>query len=78
MLFFIMMSVTNKPFMLSMVMIHVVKPVKPVLNVVKLGVMKLSVAMLNGIIIGAILLSGVMIRVLRLNVVMLNCKASLY
>jgi hypothetical protein len=54
----VMQSVTNKPFMLSVVM----------LNFVMLGVVMLSVIMLNFVMLCAVMLNVVIIAVIMLNV----------
>jgi hypothetical protein len=60
-----MLSVTYKPFMLSVIM----------LNVILLSVIKLSVIMLNVVILSAIMLSAIMLSVIMLSDIRLSVVA---
>ncbi len=62
-----MLSVANKPIMLSVVMLNVV-----LLNVVMLNIIMLNVIMLNFIILNAVMLNVIMLSVVMLSVILLN------
>jgi hypothetical protein len=67
-----MLSVTNKPFMLSVVLLNVVMLNVVMLNVIMLNVFILNVVMLNVVMLSVVMLNVVMLNYAMLNVIMLN------
>jgi hypothetical protein len=66
----VMLSVTYKPFMLSVIMLSIV-----MLMVVMLNAVMLSVIMLNVVMLSVVVLRVIMLNVVMLNVVMLSVGA---